>query len=159
MAASLKGHPCTGPLFISPFLASPSEDKTSRRCFRQNTNLKLIDVLLCFCIFRQRPSFRAENYAFEKVRNIISMRTAFFIQTYTCMRFFDSRNFRKLLVSGFNYNLLTFLYFLNCTRNTDFDAFVRPKLNRTTGLYDDISNRHSYPVPVVFFFQTPVFTA
>jgi hypothetical protein len=28
---------------------------------------------------------------------------------------------------------------------------VRPKLNRTTGPYDDISNRHSYPVAVVFF--------
>jgi hypothetical protein len=57
-----------GPTFMTPFLARPSEDKANRRCVRQNTNLKLRDVL-CVCIFRQRPSFRAENYAFEKVRN------------------------------------------------------------------------------------------
>ncbi len=74
LAVVLKGHPCKGLLFMTRFLASPSEDKASRRCVRRNTNLKSIDIL-CVCIFRQSPSFRAENYAFEKVRNRISMRT------------------------------------------------------------------------------------
>jgi hypothetical protein len=69
-----KGHPCRGLLFMTRFLASPSEDKASRRCVRRNTNLKPTDVM-CVCIFRQSPSFRAENYAFEKVSNRISMRT------------------------------------------------------------------------------------
>jgi hypothetical protein len=106
MAVALKGHPCTGLLFMAPFSASPSEDKASRRCVRQNTNLKLIDGL-CVCIFRQRPSFRAENYAFDKVRNRISMRTAFHSNVCAVFRF---AKFSKAF--SFVYNLLTILYFL-----------------------------------------------
>ncbi len=55
--------------------------------------------------------------------------------------------------TDFKSNLRTILYFLYCTRKTEFDALVWPKLNRTTGPYDDISNRRSYPVAVVFFYK------